>query len=148
MDNKQVISQLPYSFPFLFVDEITSIDQDGITGNYTFPEDSFFYKGHFKSFPVTPGVILTECSAQIGVVCLGIFLLQLEDFPQNVDNLRIALSSTEMDFYLPVMPGEKVTVKSEKEYFRFNKLKCKVSMYNKNDELVCRGRISGMIANK
>jgi 3-hydroxyacyl-[acyl-carrier-protein] dehydratase len=33
-----------------------------------------FYKGHLKIL-VTPGVILTETMAQIGLVCLGIFIL-------------------------------------------------------------------------
>jgi 3-hydroxyacyl-[acyl-carrier-protein] dehydratase len=47
-----------------------------------------------------------------------------------------------------VYPNEKVRVVSEKEYFRFNKLKCAVKMYNINDELVCRGTISGMIIAK
>ena len=32
-------------------------------------------RGHFKDYPVTPGVILTEVMAQI-VVCLGIYLLR------------------------------------------------------------------------
>lgn len=61
---------------------------------------------------------------------------------------QIALTSNEVDFFLPVLPNEKVTVISEKEYFRFNKLKCKVKMLNANDELVCRGTISGMIIAK
>jgi 3-hydroxyacyl-[acyl-carrier-protein] dehydratase len=34
---------------------------------------------------------------------------------------------------------------SEKEYFRFNKLKCRVKMIKSKNELVCRGTISGMI---
>jgi 3-hydroxyacyl-[acyl-carrier-protein] dehydratase len=53
-----------------------------------------------------------------------------------------------VDFYLPVLPNEKVTVISEKEYFRFNKLKCRVKMINSKKELVCRGTISGMIIAK
>jgi 3-hydroxyacyl-[acyl-carrier-protein] dehydratase len=36
-------------------------------------------------------------------------------------------------------------VVSEKIYFRFNKLKCKVQLFNDKKELVCRGAISGMI---
>lgn len=119
------------------------MDENGATGTYTFPEDSFFYRGHFKDNPVTPGVILTECMAQIGVVCLGIYLLDSEKPAQKKD-IKIALSSTEMDFYLPVLPGEQVKVVSEKEYFRFNKLKCRVFMYNSEGELVCRGKIAGM----
>ena len=41
--------------------------------------------------------------------------------------------------------NKKVVVISEKEYFRFNKLKCKVKLLNSKNELVCRGTISGMI---
>ena len=75
MIKDEIISKLPYSKPFLFVDEIISIDENGVEGTYTFDENLDFYKGHFKDNPVTPGVILTEVMAQIGVVCLGIFLL-------------------------------------------------------------------------
>lgn len=141
MTTKEILSRLPYSEPFIFVDEIEAVSEDGITGNYTFKKNSAFYKGHFKNNPVTPGVLLIECMAQIGLVCLGIFLTQ----NQINDNTTIGLSSTEIDFYLPVFPGEKVWVVSEKMYFRFNKLKCKVVMKNSNGELVCKGTISGMM---
>lgn len=133
--------KLPYTRPFLFVDTLHHIDENGVEGSYTFPEDSFFYEGHFKQAPVTPGVILTEVMAQIGVVCLGIFLL---DQTQTADS-GIAMTSTQIDFYKPVFPNETVTVRSTKEYFRFHKLKCKVEMVNSRGELVCRGTISGMM---
>lgn len=145
MNIKEIISRLPYSHPFLFVDEITRMDENGVEGNYAFPKDSFFYRGHFKDNPITPGVILTECMAQIGVVSLGIFLLDTAEAFKALKNAKIALSSTEIDFYLPVSPGERVNVVSEKIYFRFNKLKCKVEMYNDEGGLVCRGKIAGML---
>lgn len=132
---------MPFSEPFLFVDELQEVSENGIIGTYTFKADAFFYEGHFKGNPVTPGVILTECMAQIGVVCLGIFLLKDE----KPENFGVALSKSDVDFYLPVFPGEKVKVVSEKLYFRFNKLKCKVQMFNAEEKLVCRGEISGMI---
>ena len=84
--------------------------------------------------------------AQIGVVCLGIFLLK--DKISTTIKAQIALTSNVVDFYVPVLPNEKVTVISEKEYFRFNKLKCRVKMINAKNELVCRGTISGMIIAK
>jgi 3-hydroxyacyl-[acyl-carrier-protein] dehydratase len=146
MDKNKIIQNLPYTKPFLFVDEIIHVSEKGVSGNYTFKENEFFYKGHFKENPITPGVILTETMAQIGVVCLGIYLLKeevsLERKPQ------IALTSNHIDFFLPVYPNEKVKVVSEKEHFRFNKLKCTVKMYNQKNELVCRGTISGMIVAK
>ena len=146
MDQKQLIQYLPYKKPFLFVDEITEISENGVSGNYTFKESEFFYKGHFKDNPITPGVILTETMAQIGVVCLGIYLLEEEISSEKKP--QIALTSNQIDFFLPVYPNEKVKVVSEKEYFRFNKLKCSVKMYNLKNELVCRGTISGMIVAK
>jgi 3-hydroxyacyl-[acyl-carrier-protein] dehydratase len=146
MNAIEIIKNLPYQKPFLFVDELTEISENGISGNYTFKENEFFYEGHFKENPITPGVILTETMAQIGVVCLGIFLLKEEIYSDKKP--QIALTSNEVDFYLPVLPNEKVTVISEKEYFRFNKLKCIVKMMNSKNELVCRGTISGMIIAK
>lgn len=126
----------------MFVDKIIDVSEQGITGVYTFSEDSYFYKGHFKDQPVTPGVILTETMAQIGLVCLGIYLIR-EELKNGLP--KIALSSQKMDFYIPVFPGEKVTVVSEKKVFRFGKLKCFVQLYNEKDELVCRGEIAGML---
>ena len=143
MTTEELIDLLPYQDPFLFVDEIDVISENAVTGSYTFKEDAFFYEGHFKNNPITPGVILTECMAQIGLVCLGIYLLA--DELNSSKQSQIALTANQMDFYLPVLPGEKVTVVSEKVVFRFNKLKCKVKMLNSKGGLVARGLISGML---
>lgn len=144
MTLQEIINLLPYQTPFLFVEHLESITENGVIGSYTFPKESFFYRGHFKNHPVTPGVILTECMAQIGVVCLGLFLLNKDKL--KIEETQIALTSNHIDFFKPVYPGEEVKVFSEKIYFRFNKLKCKVKMINQKGEIVCRGEISGMIS--
>ena len=136
-----ILNKLPYTKPFLFVDELLHIDENGVEGRFTFSTDLDFYKGHFKDNPVTPGVILIEVMAQIGVVCLGIYLLG-NDF--NIKS-KVALTSSEIEYLKPVYPNETVTVISEKVYFRFGKLKCKVKMLNANKEEVCHGTIAGMI---
>lgn len=143
MNKKNVIQLLPYQVPFLFVEELTSLSEQGAEGFYTFKEDEYFYQGHFKNNPITPGVILTEVMAQIGVVCLGIYLLR--DEISTTKKPQIALTSNHIDFFLPVHPQERVKVVSKKIYFRFNKLKCKVELFNEKNELVCRGTISGML---
>ena len=125
------------------MDELTKISDNGVTGNYTFKESEYFYRGHFKDYPVTPGVILTEVMAQIGVVCLGIYLFR-EKF-SDIKKPQIVLSSNNIDFFLPVKPKQRVNVVSEKIYFRFNKLKCKVQLFNEKNQLVCKGDISGML---
>ena len=140
MDYHQIILKLPYSKPFLFVDEIISINENGVEGSFIFNEELDFYNGHFKNNPVTPGVILIETMAQIGLVCLGIYLLK-----EETKNLKFAFTSSEIEFMKPVFPNEKVVVISEKVYFRFGKLKCKVKMINAKKEEVCSGTISGMM---
>jgi 3-hydroxyacyl-[acyl-carrier-protein] dehydratase len=141
MQSEEIIKKLPYTTPFLFVDELLEVNQMGVNGKYTFRSDLTFYEGHFKGNPVTPGAILTECCAQIGLVCLGIYLLGGKFDKAG----KIALTSSEMEFLLPVFPKETVFVQSEKVYFRFNKLKCKVKMRNHSGALVCKGIIAGIL---
>ncbi|UJH67396.1 3-hydroxyacyl-ACP dehydratase FabZ family protein [Allomuricauda sp. SCSIO 65647] len=145
MKPEEILQNLPYAKPFLFVDELLYVDENGAKGLFTFSQEMDCYKGHFKDHPVTPGVLLTECCAQIGLVCLGSYLLGQESSATIAERLQIALSSSEMEFLLPVFPNETVTVVSEKVYYRFQKLKCKVKMFNEKNELVCRGTLSGML---
>ena len=146
MSPEDIISLLPYSDPFLFVDSISEINENSVTGKHTFHKDDFFYNGHFKDNPITPGVILIEVMGQIGLVCLGIYLLK--DKLNENRSPKIALVSSQVDFFLPVYPGETVTVVSQKVYFRFGKLKCNVEMKNEKGGVICRGSISGMLTDK
>ena len=142
-----ILNQLPYKSSFRFVDEIISLDENGVTGNYALKGNSFFYEDHFPGNPVTPGVIITEIMAQIGLVVLGIYLIsgKEEVNPGNEKGILPLFTSTEVSFYKMVLPGEKVTVISKKQYFRFNKLKCYIEMMNESGELVARGTFSGIM---
>jgi 3-hydroxyacyl-[acyl-carrier-protein] dehydratase len=146
MTTNEILNLLPYSAPFLFADDLIEISEDGVKGTYTYKPDEFFYQGHFTDFPITPGVILTETMAQIGAVCLGIYLFRNQMDTPSIP--QIALTSVEIKFHAPVFPGEKVTVISKKKYFRFNKLSCIVEMRNSDEKIVCSGSISGFIKPK
>ena len=141
MDLNDIIAKLPYRNPFLFVDELLYVDDNSIIGNYTFSENLDFFRGHFYGNPVTPGVILTETMAQIGLACFGVYLLGSEASAETA----MALTSTEIQFLKTVYPKEKVTVISNKIYFRFGKLKCAVTMKNEAGQEVCKGMLAGMI---
>ena len=152
MSAEEIQECLPYAEPFRFVDKLISVNDEGSEGEYTFPVDSDFYKGHFPEYPITPGVILTECMAQIGVVAYGIYLYNLDHpgarirmvNPEPID-VSIALAETYIDFKTPVFPGDKVHVKSSLVYYRFNKLKCQVVMTKEDGKIACKGTISGVI---
>lgn len=135
-----ILPQLPYKDPFLFVDDILECRQGFIRGTYSFPADSFFYEGHFKEKPITPGVLLTECAAQICLACYGTF--KLNHVTQIPD---IAMTSNHMDYFKISYPEEKLIVTGTEVYFRFNKLKMAIEIRNENDERIAKGEISGMI---
>jgi 3-hydroxyacyl-[acyl-carrier-protein] dehydratase len=137
-----ILELLPYQPPFLFVDRYLRIDEKGAEGEYTFREDEYFYQGHFPDYPVTPGVILTEAMAQIGLVGLGIFLTKAYESRKAQ---KFVFTSSEVEYLKEVLPGEKVKVVSEKIYFRLGKLKCKVEMWNEKGERVAKGNLAGMI---
>jgi 3-hydroxyacyl-[acyl-carrier-protein] dehydratase len=143
-----ILNYLPYKSSFLFVDNISALDLDGVTGDYTLRGDSFFYEDHFPGNPVTPGVIMTEIMAQIGLVVLGIHLILDESrragVPMGEDSFPL-LTDTNVSFFKMVLPGEKVTVVSKKQYFRFGKLKCFIEMHNGTKELVAKGTFAGMV---
>ena len=137
-----ILPNLPYRAPFLFVDDILECKEGFIKGTYTFPIESYFYKGHFKSRPVTPGVLLTECAAQICLACYGIYKLkEIAKIP------NVAMTSNEMEFFKISTPDEKLFVTGTEVYFRFNKLKMAVEIRNQLDERIAKGQISGMIIN-
>lgn len=143
----QILNLLPYKSSFRFVDHISTLTENEVVGNYTLRKDAFFYEDHFKDNPVTPGVIITEIMAQVGLVVLGLFLITKENEQGfgPADGVFPLLTSTEVSFYKMVLPGEKVTVVSKKQYFRFGKLKCYVEMLNSAEELVAKGYFAGVI---
>jgi 3-hydroxyacyl-[acyl-carrier-protein] dehydratase len=133
---------LPYGPSFLFVDRILEMGSESVLGTHTFRPDAFFFSDHFPDKPVTPGAVLIECMAQIGLVAWGLFLSKTH-YTQKAK--PFAFTHAEVEFLLPVFPGQQVFVRAHKVYFRLGKLKVRAEMFNTHEEPVCRGELSGMI---
>ncbi len=136
-----ILRLLPYKEPFLFVDEIESLDDDGAVGSYTIRKDEFYLEGHFPGNPIVPGVILTEIMCQIGLVTLAMHLMQLDENSKVLP----AFTSANVDFLSKVIPGDKLIVESKKVYFRFGKLKCMVTCKKTDETVVAKGELAGMV---
>ena len=148
---QEVLELVPQQAPFRFIDEIISLDEQQIVGAYRFRKDEFFYLGHFPGHPITPGVILIETMAQVGVVAFGIYLLACQkNMRPSQMNVPLSLFSLadNVEFKGIVAPGERVIIKGEKVYFRKNTIKANVSMERENGEVVCVGKLAGMGVDK
>ena len=104
METNEITALLPHRKPFLFVNEITRADKDGISALYVFTKDEFFFSGHFPQYPVVPGVILIETMAQSG----GAGLNKLGLLGGGKDVLLFLASVDKVKFRRQVRPGEEV----------------------------------------
>jgi len=140
---KQVLDLIPQQDPFRFIDDIVELDDDHIVGTYQFRPDADFYRGHFPGNPVTPGVILIESLAQVGIVALGIYLFAQESEAETA-KVTTLFVDTSVDFGGIVRPGDRVTITAEKIFYRRRKLRSKAEMKLDDGTIVCSGTVSGM----
>lgn len=139
---ERILALVPQKAPFRFVDHLVEVDEQRIVGQYQFKQDEWFYRGHFPGNPVTPGVILVECMAQIGLVAFAMHLKLAAGLdPSEYVTL---FQETQVEFLKTVVPGDTVTVKAEQVYWRRGKLKAKIDLYLPGEILAASGTMAGM----
>ena len=100
-----ILGAIPHRPPFLFVDTVNEITEDGIVCSYTFKEDEFFFQGHYPGFPIVPGVILCESAMQAGAIFTRRLLTESEADPGK---LPVVGRMNDIKFKSIVRPGQTV----------------------------------------
>jgi len=144
LNSAEVLEMLPQKEPFLFVDEILEVDDDHIVARYRFRPDADFYRGHFPGNPVTPGVILLESLAQVGVVALGLYQIARDQGREAVRNALALFTDANVEFSGIVSPGDQVTIRARRIFFRRGKIRSEAEMTLDDGTVVISGTISGM----
>jgi len=64
MNREEIKKVLPHREPFLFLDEVVSVNKEEVIAikNVSIEED--YFRGHFPNYPVMPGVLILETMAQ------------------------------------------------------------------------------------
>jgi 3-hydroxyacyl-[acyl-carrier-protein] dehydratase len=140
----QVLELLPQQEPFRFVDEVLEVGDDHIVARYTFRPEADFYRGHFPGNPITPGVLLIEAMAQTGVVALGIYLVARERGAEGVRRVLTVFTDVSAEFTGVVRPGDTVTIRARKVFFRRMKLRAEVEMRKADGSLAATATVAGM----
>ena len=102
-DQEVIKAHIPHRDPFLFVEEIEYADNKIIKGSITFTKEKHeFFKGHFPSYPIVPGVLLVEAMAQCG----GAGIKIAKTLPSNA--IFFLASIEKAKFRNPVTPNDKI----------------------------------------
>ena len=126
---------IPHRYPFLFVDCIESISEDGktIVGKKCVTANEMQFLGHFPEKHVMPGVLIIEALAQTGCV----LLLSKEE---NKGKIAFFAGINKARFRKQVIPGDvltmTVTLTKEKGGIYFASIQAKVE-----DEIAVTGEI-------
>ncbi len=138
---------LPYGPSFKFVDQLEEVNEEGISGLYTFSPEAHWVPDHFPGNPIVPGVLVTECMAQIGLVSFGLYLFHQKQGTWPIGG-GIAFTESQVKFWHPLRPGEGVRVQAQKEYYRLGKLKVSAEMTLLSGQRIAKGVLSGVMNRK
>ena len=101
-DIVDIEKMLPHRYPFLLIDKIMEISDDGIIGVKNVTMNENYFMGHFPKNPVMPGVLQIEAMAQTG----GIFSLSKVKDPHLYTTYFMKIDNVK--FKRKVIPGDTV----------------------------------------
>jgi 3-hydroxyacyl-[acyl-carrier-protein] dehydratase len=105
--SEEVLRAIPHRPPFLFVDEVLELREDGAITQLTIKENFDFFQGHYPGNPIMPGVIICEAVFQSA----AIFLVQKYQGEYAVKKITPVLGRImNARFREMVKPGDVLTI--------------------------------------
>ena len=142
IESRDIRRVLPHRYPFLLVDRIISVSEDGksAVGIKAVSSNEPFFQGHFPDLPIMPGVLIIEALAQ----CAGASLL---GEVEQSGKLAMLAGVDGFRFRRPVIPGDLLRLEVTLTRLRgpIGKVNARATVDN---QLVAEGEITFAIADR
>jgi 3-hydroxyacyl-[acyl-carrier-protein] dehydratase len=116
IDRRRIMEMIPHRDPFLMIDKVIGVvANERAVGIKNVSGDEYYFKGHFPTRPVMPGVLIIEAMAQTAAV-LVVHTLG----PEAEGKLVYFMSIDNARFRRPVFPGDTLCVHVVKQRNRGN----------------------------
>jgi 3-hydroxyacyl-[acyl-carrier-protein] dehydratase len=107
LDINEIKSIIPHRHPFLLIDRILEVEEGKrAVGIKNVSANEAFFNGHFREYPVMPGVLVVEALAQTGAVAI----LKQEE---NRGRLAFFAGIDKCRFKRQVKPGDQLRLEVE-----------------------------------
>jgi 3-hydroxyacyl-[acyl-carrier-protein] dehydratase len=120
----EIMEMIPHRYPFLLIDQVKDIVLgESATGIKNVTINEPFFQGHFPGHPIMPGVLIIEAMAQTSAVMV------VETMGRKEGRLVYFMTVDQARFRKPVVPGDRVELRVEKQRARGNVWKFKGEAY-------------------
>lgn len=100
---------LPHRPPFLFLDEVTEMDETTIVARRTVRMEEPQFKGHYPHRPIMPGVLLCETVVQAGAYLMATKMGE----DANMKGAPVVARLGNVKFKEMVVPGDELEIHAE-----------------------------------
>lgn len=139
----QIQRLIPHRYPMLLIDKIIqAIPGQSAVGIKNVTCNEWFFVGHFPERPVMPGVLIIEALAQTA----GALVMYSSGF-ESQKKLVYFMSIEEARFRRPVVPGDTLQLKVQKQRHRGNVWRFEGNAFLE-ETLVAEATFTAMIADE
>lgn len=111
MDTPDIMKIIPHRYPFLFVDYVSKIEGNKVTGVKNATDTEPIFRQYKDGYTVLCSALQPEIIAQVG----AIYTLSR---PENQGKIAYFMGIDSSDFYFPIFPGDQMLMEVEMPDFK------------------------------